>query len=129
MNEQEAEEVVMNLVVHGGEAKSSAIEAIAAARAGDFDQADRLMVASTDALNAAHNYQSRQIGAEMSPEGGRPVSLLMVHGQDHLMSAVTTRDLAVQIIDLCRQLSSAGALLPVAPEGGTTRDTGKGRGE
>lgn len=118
MNEREAEEVVMNLVVHGGEAKSSAIEAIEAARAGDFDRADRLMSASAAALSAAHDYQSRQIGAEMSSEGGRTVSLLMVHGQDHLMNAVTTRDLAVQIIGLCRQLSAAGALPPAACEGG-----------
>lgn len=112
MDEHEAEEIVMNLVVHGGEARSCAIEAIAAARAGDFARADKLMSASSDALMAAHGYQSRQISAEMSPEGGRAVSLLMVHGQDHLMNAITTHDLAVQIIGLCRQLSGNGILTP-----------------
>ena len=110
MNEQEAEDIVMNLVAHGGEAKSCAMEAIAAARRGDFGEADRLMSDSADALAAAHDYQSGQISAEMSPEGGKPVSLLMVHGQDHLMNAATTYDLAAQIIGLCHQLYEGGTL-------------------
>ncbi len=124
MDEHEAEEIVMNLVVHGGEARSSAIEAVAAARTGDFAQADKLMSASSDALAAAHGYQSRQISAEMSLKGGRAVSLLMVHGQDYLMNAITTHDLAVQIIELCRQLSESGTLTP--PIGGDLSATEAG---
>ena len=32
--------VIMPLIMYGGEAKSSAVEAIQAAKAGDFDKAD-----------------------------------------------------------------------------------------
>jgi hypothetical protein len=31
----------------------------------------------------------------------------MVHGQDHLMNAITVHDLAEQIIGLCKQLVEA----------------------
>ena len=43
MDENEAEAIVSNLVVHGGDAKSFAIEAIEAARKGNFAQADDLL--------------------------------------------------------------------------------------
>jgi PTS system cellobiose-specific IIA component len=35
-----------------------------------------------------------------------PVSLLMVHGQDHVMNAITFRDLAGEIVDLYKKLAT-----------------------
>lgn len=118
MDESEAEAIVGNLVVHGGDAKSLAIEAIEAARRGDFDRADDLMRQSTDALNEAHGFQTARIRQEVAGDSHEPVTLLMVHGQDHLMNAITVHDLADQIVGLCRQLVEA------RPEG-----TRKGGGE
>jgi PTS system cellobiose-specific IIA component len=110
MDENEAEAIVMNLVVHGGDAKSSAVQAIKAAREGDFATADDLMAQAQDSLNQAHEFQSAQIRGEINGDNHEPVSLIMVHGQDHLMNAITACDLAAQIIALCRQLDAAGAL-------------------
>ena len=42
------------------------------------------------------------IQEELNAEEKRAVDLLMVHGQDHLMNAMTVRDLAVEIIELCK---------------------------
>ncbi|EPD78508.1 PTS lactose/cellobiose transporter subunit IIA [Atopobium sp. oral taxon 199] len=110
MNEKDVEAIVSNLVVHGGDAKSLAIEAIKAARQGDFEHADSLMQQSTDALNSAHEFQMRQIQQEVVGEKNEMVSLLMVHGQDHLMNAITVHDLADQTIALCKQLAAGGFL-------------------
>ena len=104
MDENEAEAIVSNLVVHGGDAKSFAIEAIEAARKGNFAQADDLLLQSKDALNKAHEYQTKQIRQEITGDRNKPVSLLMVHGQDHLMNAITVHDLAAQIVGLCKQI-------------------------
>lgn len=104
MDEGEAEAIVLNLVVHGGDAKSFAIEAIEAARRGEFDRADDLMRQSNDALNEAHEFQTKQIRKEVTGDVHEPMTMLMVHGQDHLMNAITVHDLAEQIIGLCKQL-------------------------
>lgn len=104
MEENEAEAIVGNLILHGGDAKSFALEAIEAARNGNFNQADDLIVQSTDALNKAHKYQTEQIQKEIVGKRQDSVSLLMVHGQDHLMNAITIHDLAEQIVALCKQL-------------------------
>ncbi|EGF47440.1 PTS system cellobiose-specific transporter subunit IIA [Lacticaseibacillus rhamnosus MTCC 5462] len=34
------------------------------------------------------------------------VSLLMVHGQDHVMTAITFRDLAGEVVDLYKRIAT-----------------------
>ena len=106
MDEREVEAIVINLVVHGGDAKSYAIEAIKCARLGKFDQADMFLKQSSESLNRAHEFQMERIQQEIIGQDNKPLSLLMVHGQDHLMCALTTRDLAVQIVELCKQVTT-----------------------
>lgn len=105
MTEKEAEEIVGNLVVHGGIARSSCLEAIKCARQGDFEKADELMSEAQAELNQAHNYQTAQITKEMSGEGTDNTPLLMVHGQDHLMCAMVVYDLANQMIGILKDSS------------------------
>lgn len=98
------EDVVMNLIVPSGAARSAAIEALKAARAGEFDRADELLAQGREQVLKAHECQSEIIRQELNaPEGEKEgVSLVMVHGQDHLMNAITICDLAEQIVDLVR---------------------------
>ena len=107
MDEREVEAIVTNLVVHGGDAKSYAIQAIKCARLGKFDQADELLKQSSESLNRAHEFQMERIQQEIIGQDNKPLSLLMVHGQDHLMGALTTHDLAVQIVELCKQVTTS----------------------
>ena len=48
-----------------------------------------------------------RIQQEIIGQDNKPLSLLMVHGQDHLMCALTTHDLAVQIVELCKQVTTS----------------------
>ena len=110
MREISAEDIVMNLVVTGGDARSKAIEAIRAARENRFEDADQLLAEAQETVNQAHNFQTDLIQSEMG--GGDPVlvSLLMVHGQDHLMNALTVMDLAAEIVELNKLLHEKGAV-------------------
>lgn len=98
------EDVVMNLIVPSGEARSSAIEALKAARAGDYSRADELLAQGRDRILRAHECQSEIIRQQLNAaeDEREPVSLVMVHGQDHLMNAITICDLAEQVIGLVR---------------------------
>jgi PTS system cellobiose-specific IIA component len=97
-------ETVMSLIMHGGDAKSSAMEAIHAAKRGQFDEADNKLDKTNEALNKAHKAQSSLLSKEARGDTIQ-YSLLLTHGQDHLMNAVTTKYLAIEIIDLYRKLA------------------------
>lgn len=98
------EEIITELVVNGGDAKSKSIQAIRDAKIGDFESAELKIKEANVALQRAHEFQTEIIQAESRGENAGGVSLLMVHGQDHLMNAITTKDLALEMIDLYKML-------------------------
>ena len=96
------EMIVMRLVVNGGNARSTAIEALRAAKVGDFKKADELMEEADTILKEAHEIQTEMIQNELN--GNKvEVGLLMVHAQDHLMNAMTVMDLSKEMIDILRK--------------------------
>jgi PTS system cellobiose-specific IIA component len=99
------EQIVMELVVNGGDARSKAIEAIRFAKVGDFKGAEEKLNACNESLNKAHSFQTQLIQAEAGGEKTE-ISLIMVHGQDHLMNAMTVRDMAVEMIEMYKQMKS-----------------------
>lgn len=108
MSKITAEDIVMNLVCNGGDARSKALEAIRAAREGRYADADALMKGAEEAMHAAHGFQTELLQADMrAAEDGTeptPISLIMVHGQDHLMDAMVVYDLATEIIEMYKLL-------------------------
>ncbi len=90
---------IFTLILHGGNGRSSAMEAIFAAKAGKFAEAHAKIQEARDALNQAHQLQSALIQQDITSEPIE-VSLLMVHAQDHLMNAITVKDLACEFVEL-----------------------------
>lgn len=101
--QEELLEMIMGLIMHGGDAKSSSMEAIYAAKEGNFDKAEEKIANADEALGNAHKSQTKLLTREASGDSVE-LSLLLVHGQDHLMNAITFKDLAVEIIDIHRKL-------------------------
>lgn len=97
--------IVMQLVVGSGNARSLAIEAIRAGREGDFSLAEEKLKECGKSLAEAHEIQTSLIQKEARGDHMQ-VQLLMVHAQDHLMNAMTVRDLAVEIIELSKKILS-----------------------
>lgn len=96
--------IIMELVVNSGNARSLAMEAIRAAREEDFEEAESKIKESTEALDGAHEIQTELIQKEAGGEH-MEVQLLMVHAQDHLMNAMTIRDMAVEMIELAKKVA------------------------
>ena len=101
MNEMEM--VVINLIVNAGSARSSAIEAIQYAKAGDIEKARESLQNAKEAVTEAHHSQTDMIQAEIRGEK-TPLSLLMVHAQDHLMTSLLCMDLAQEFVDLYAEI-------------------------
>ena len=105
MDGQQNLEAIMGLIMYGGNAKSDAMEAIAAAKSGDFELADKKIADAEEALVHAHHSQTGML-TEEAKGNNMQVTLLTVHSQDHLMTAIAFTDLAKEIIDLYRRIDN-----------------------
>ena len=99
----------MGLIANGGNAKSLAFEAIRLAKKGDIEGARKKLKDADDSLLEAHNSQTNMLTKEAQGDHMH-VTLLVVHSQDHLMNAITFRDLAGEMVDLYEKLYKSGSL-------------------
>ncbi|MEM6052491.1 PTS lactose/cellobiose transporter subunit IIA [Erwinia sp. P7711] len=97
------EQTMMTLLISAGEARSHAMGAIQFARKREWLQAEQALAASLEASKEAHKIQTELIGADEGC-GKVPVTLILVHAQDHLMTAMLCRDLAEEIVLLRKEL-------------------------
>ena len=102
---EDIEKVIMQLIMNGGDARSFSIRAIQAAEEGDFDEADKLLSDAKESMNKAHEVQTQLIQEEVR-NNRTEVTLLMVHAQDHVMNAMTVRDLAQYIINNRKEIQA-----------------------
>lgn len=107
--EQETLMAAMGLIANGGNAKSLAFEAIRLAKRGDIEGAREKLKESDKSLLEAHNSQTSMLTKEAQGDHMH-VTLLVVHSQDHLMNAITFRDLAGEMVDLYEKLYKSGSL-------------------
>ncbi len=103
MDDPRALEAIMGLIIYGGNAKSDAMEAIAAAKAGKFDEAEEKIQNAEASIVEAHHAQTGMLTEEANGNH-MEVTLLTIHSQDHLMTAITFTDLAKEIIDLYKRI-------------------------
>jgi len=101
----ELEATVMELIINAGESKSYAMEALNAAKAGRWEDVDNLLASSLAASKAAHKVQTALIGMDEG-EGKVPVNLIMVHAQDHIMTAMLAKDMIEELINIHRLLQA-----------------------
>ena len=107
--EQDTLMAAMGLIANGGNAKSLAFEAIRLAKKGDIEGARAKLKESDASLLKAHNSQTNMLTKEAQGDHMH-VTLLVVHSQDHLMNAITFRDLAGEMVDLYEKLYKSGSL-------------------
>ncbi|MGA3601089.1 PTS lactose/cellobiose transporter subunit IIA [Lysinibacillus agricola] len=104
MEETVLMESIMGLIVHSGNTKSECMEAIQLAKKGQIQQAKEKIQLANDALIEAHHSQTALLSQEARGEKVE-VSMLLIHAQDHLMNAITFRDLATEMIELYERIN------------------------
>jgi len=97
------ESTVMELIINAGESRSYAMEALRAAKRGEWEQVEAKLAASAEASKRAHDVQTMLIGLDEGC-GKVQVNLVLVHAQDHIMTSMLARELIAEIIDVQRQL-------------------------
>ncbi|MBR0573772.1 MULTISPECIES: PTS lactose/cellobiose transporter subunit IIA [Pasteurellaceae] len=107
MQYEELSELAMEIIVNAGAAKSSAMEAIQAAKQENFTTANEHLKSASQFYCEAHKAQTALIRLEaQQAEKNKQliVPLMMVHAQDHLTMALMTQDFARELIDLYHKL-------------------------
>ncbi|MEH6942490.1 PTS lactose/cellobiose transporter subunit IIA [Bacillus sp. JJ722] len=97
------ESIIMNIILHSGNARSIAMEAIKEAKEGNFEVAEKYIEEATQALGDAHKSQTALIQGEARGEKSE-ISILLIHAQDHLMTAMTLKDLANEMVELYKRI-------------------------
>lgn len=97
--------LIMNLIVDAGSARSASMQSIAMAKEGRFDEAKKMLEEANESLLKVHHLQTGLIQKEAGGERTE-LSLLMVHAQDHLMTAMLARDLASEFVALYESIKS-----------------------
>ena len=106
--EQGRLEVAMSLIAGAGDSRSYCMEAIDLAKEGKFDEARETIKKAAEAMAETHEVQTQMIRDEMSGKAW-PVSLIMVHAQDHLNLALIMRDVAEEFIIVHEKLKALEA--------------------
>lgn len=95
--------VSFRIIAAVGSARSLYIEAIHAAKGGDFKRAGELMHEAGASFLEGHDLHAKLVQAEASGDA-ITMTLMLTHAEDQLMSAEAFKIIAEEMIDLCRRL-------------------------
>ena len=96
------EQEIMEIIIYSGDSKSEAMIALQHAKKNSWEEVEPALERSKEAAKQAHLIQTKLIGLDEG-EGNIPVTLVMVHAQDHLMTSMLAVDLIKEIIELYRE--------------------------
>ena len=99
----ELELVAFQIISNVGMAKSLAMEAIREAREWNFEEAENKVEEAKGFLLEGHHAHSGLIQNEAS---GKKLefSLIIMHAEDQLMSAETIKDIAIELIEMNKEI-------------------------
>lgn len=105
MTTEEMEEKIFTLVSCAGESRALSYEALTLAEGGDFAGAQGKIAEAEEVFVEAHKVQTQLIHQEL---GGEPVpfSLLFMHAEDHMMTALAERELVKKLLTLHQKVES-----------------------
>ncbi|MGE6257184.1 PTS lactose/cellobiose transporter subunit IIA [Heyndrickxia sporothermodurans] len=95
--------IAFNMISQVGTAKSMIMEALYAAREGNYDEAEKKLQESRSFLNDGHKVHHKLIQEEASGKQ-LPFSILIMHAEDQMMSAETISDLVKEMIRMYQDI-------------------------
>ena len=107
---QEISMIGFEIVAYAGDAKTDLIDALDAARNGNFEKAEELHASAKEALIGAHDTQTKLLSQEA---GGSEmdVTFIMVHAQDTLMTTMLMEQQVRFFIDEYKRIAALEAKL------------------
>jgi len=99
----ETEQMIFEIIANAGDARAVTYQALDKVQEENLDEAYELIDEAEKTMNKAHNVQTELIQEEIQGnkvDGG----LLMIHAQDHLMTAVAEHQMVKRMIPIFEKL-------------------------
>lgn len=99
------EQSIFEIIANAGDARDLTYQALDQVAEGNIDKATELINQAEETMNQAHNAQTMLIQKEIQGEkidGG----LLMIHAQDHLMTAIAEHQMAKRMLPIFAKMLS-----------------------
>lgn len=100
---EEIQLLSFNIILHAGNARSAAMEAIYFAKEFKFEEARSKIAEADEEFVEAHKMQTKLLQEEASGNQIQ-IPIILVHSQDHLMTAMTVKDLANEMIEIYERI-------------------------
>ncbi|MEG2198299.1 MAG: PTS lactose/cellobiose transporter subunit IIA [Malacoplasma sp.] len=102
MTKKEITMIGFELVALAGEARSYLLSALNFAKENKFDEIEDLFKQAEELIIECHKKQTEMLQKEAQGDYSE-VTLIMVHGQDHLMTTILLKELVGHIVDLYKK--------------------------
>ncbi len=101
MEKEELSNVSFEIVAYSGEARSTLLNAVKAAKQQEWDRYDELVAQAKRTIEDAHKAQFALLAAEAQGEDMN-LNIISVHAQDHLMTTLLLLDIIDTLADVYR---------------------------
>ncbi|MDK7050069.1 PTS lactose/cellobiose transporter subunit IIA [Aerococcus sanguinicola] len=105
MKSSEVQQIAFQIILSSANGKTLAHDAIQLMKEDKFEEAEQKLEESNDAFIEAHNAQTELL---QSYAGGEEIvmEIIMVHAQDHLMTGMSYRDMALELLEVYKRLAN-----------------------
>lgn len=104
MNTEELQVAAFEIILNSGNARAIVHEAFDAMRRGDYDLAETKLDQANEEFLKAHQSQTELL-QEYAGGTEIKVEIIMVHAQDHLMTTMTLREVALEMLELYKKVN------------------------
>lgn len=106
MTKDDLQVVAFEIILHSGDARSIVHEGFQLMREGKYDEAEIKMEEANKKLLEAHKSQTSLLQSYASGEEV-VMEVIMVHAQDHLMTTMTLREMAIEMLAMYKNFNNA----------------------
>lgn len=104
---EELQMLSFTIILHAGNARSISMEAIKLAKENNIEEAKEKIKEANEEFVKAHHEQTQLLRDEASGKNTQ-IPIILVHAQDHLMTALAVNDLAKEMIDMYQKINDLG---------------------
>lgn len=97
------EQMIFEIIASAGDARAITYQALDNVQEGNIEEAYRLINKAEKTMDSAHNAQTKLIQEEINGnkvDGG----LLMIHAQDHLMTAIAEHQIVKRMLPIFEKI-------------------------
>lgn len=104
MNTEELQLAAFEIILNSGNARSIVHKAFEDMREGNYEAAAEKLAAANEDLLKAHQAQTHLL-QEYAGGTEIKIEIIMVHAQDHLMTTMTLREVALEMLELYKKVN------------------------